>query len=493
MYGHDAANSRRQPAESTLAPARVATLQPRWSFTTGRPSGAPALDLAELNSTPIEAGGCVYVGAATASAGQPDVYALNADTGELVWQSALDADPAGLGGSIVGAPLVSGDAVIVVVNQQGDGSSQGPYVVALDRRTGHRKWASPPLVTTSGYYTNASPTLGRGVLVIGFSAPEGDPYGHGGVALVDAATGRPLKLAYSVPPADWGTPDAPGYAGGGVWTTPAVDESTGYAYYGSGNPFSKQVAHPRTNAILKLDVDRRRSTFGEVVGSYQGNIDQYSDLIRTASAPTCSLLPDNPWSSLPAPPDRRANDFQALLDNSAGCVQLDLDFGAAPNLFRGRDGGLIVGDLQKSGVYHAIDAATMARAWTSLIGASCQFCNGSSTAYDDSVGALYGDVSPGSLLTSIAAAGGAVRWYSPVGDLVHYQSVSVADGVVYTIDNGGFLDAVDASNGLPILHRSVAADVGADAITLTSAGVAVARHTIYVAAGSHLVAYQPAP
>jgi outer membrane protein assembly factor BamB len=181
------------------------------------------------------------------------------------------------------------------------------------------------------------------------------------------------------------------------------------------------------------------------------------------------------------------------LDNSAGCVQLDLDFGAAPNLFRGRDGGLIVGDLQKSGVYHAIDAATMARAWTSLIGASCQFCNGSSTAYDDSVGALYGDVSPGSLLTSIAAAGGAVRWYSPVGDLVHYQSVSVADGVVYTIDNGGFLDAVDASNGLPILHRSVAADVGADAITLTSAGVAVARHTIYVAAGSHLVAYQPAP
>src|SRR5438067_8127571 len=68
MYGRDAANSRRQPEESTLTPSRVAALQPRWRFTTGRPSGAPAVDLADLNSTPIEAGGCVYVGAATATA-----------------------------------------------------------------------------------------------------------------------------------------------------------------------------------------------------------------------------------------------------------------------------------------------------------------------------------------------------------------------------------------------------------------------------------------
>ncbi len=112
----------------------------------------------------------MYVGAATAAPGQPDVYALNADTGELVWQAAVDANPAGLGGAIVGAPLVAGDAVIVVVNQQGDGGNRGPYVVALDRRTGHRTWVSPPLLTTSGYYTNASPALGRGVLVVGFSA-----------------------------------------------------------------------------------------------------------------------------------------------------------------------------------------------------------------------------------------------------------------------------------------------------------------------------------
>ena len=62
------------------------------------------------------------------------------------------------------------------------------------------------------------------------------------------------------------------------------------------------------------------------------------------------------------------------------CGQLDLDFGASANLFRASDGTELVGDLQKSGVYHVADAAIMKPAWTALVGASCEVCNAASTA-----------------------------------------------------------------------------------------------------------------
>jgi hypothetical protein len=46
----------------------------------------------------------------------------------------------------------------------------------------------------------------------------------------------------------------------------------------------------------------------------------------------------------------------------------DLEFGASPNLFRRPDGRLLVGEMQKSRVYWAVDAITMKRAWNQEIG-----------------------------------------------------------------------------------------------------------------------------
>jgi hypothetical protein len=83
-----------------------------------------------------------------------------------------------------------------------------------------------------------------------------------------------------------------------------------------------------------------------------------------------------------------------------------------------------------------------------------------------------------------------------VGDPFHYESVSVAGGVVYTIDGLGFLDAYRADNGLPLLKRLLLADAGSDALPTggaSSDGVAIARDTVYVEAGSHVIAYRPNP
>jgi hypothetical protein len=64
--------------------------------------------LSDFNSTPTEARGCVYIGSAQSAFGVPNVFALNADTGQLAWKVHLDVAAAGLGGAVVGAVTASG-------------------------------------------------------------------------------------------------------------------------------------------------------------------------------------------------------------------------------------------------------------------------------------------------------------------------------------------------------------------------------------------------
>ena len=52
------------------------------------------------------------------------------------------------------------------------------------------------------------------------------------------------------------------------------------------------------------------------------------------------------------------------------------------------------------------------------------------------------------------------------------------------------LHGFEASSGLPLVRRPLSADAGAAVTNLTSAGVAVAEHKLFVAAGG--VSYVPA-
>ena len=448
-YGRDAANSRTQHAETTLSPTVAPGLKASWVFSTasqGDASGA-------INGTPIVADGCVFVGS-----GGGVVYALDQATGAVQWKRSLDAPQPGLGGAIVGAPAVANRKVYVLVDQTG-----GPYAVALDEGSGAVVWRSAPVTTYPGSYANAASALYKGLLFMGFSAPEGDSAGQGGWGLIDTSTGAIRKITTTIPPAD----QAQGFAGGGVWSTPAFDTRNGYAYVGAGNPFSKTQEHPYTNSILKIDVNSSRSTFGQVVAHYKGNPDQYTNTLETLSqTPICRATDD---SGLPFP-----------LDDPA-CGQLDLDFGASPNLFTDATGAPLVGDLQKSGVFHAARADTMAARWSTLVGLSCAVCNAASSAYDGA--AIYGAASPGSTEYALNPATGAALWEAAIGDGTHYQSTSVAAGVVYTIDGNGFLDGWNAATGVPLLHHQLATDTGTTMSGLTSSGVAIADHTVFVTAG----------
>lgn len=468
-YGQDLANSHDQPAERSIGTGDTAGLTPAWTFSAAAAGDPGAGGNAVFNATPIVADGCVFAGTAAGN-----VYALDARTGAVVWKATERVATPGLGGAIVGAPAVAGGKVVYLVSETGDGKAGGPYAVAYDEHTGRVVWRSAPITTRTGMYTNASTVVYDGLVFFGFSPAEGDAGGQGGFALLDVETGRLVRFTEVIPKAD----QALGYAGAGIWSTPAVDTATGYAYVGTSNPYSKQVEHRYTNAIVKIDLDRNRPTFGQVVDAYKGNVDQYNELLTVLrTTPACAETADQ----------------NVGIDNPV-CGQIDLDFGAAPNLFHDGEGHLLVGGLQKAGLYHAAFADTMEAAWKTVVGAPCAFCNAASTAVDATGVKVEG--TPGGQLLSLARRDGSPSWAAPVGDGVHYQSIATANGVVYFPDSAGMLDAYDGATGVPLLRRPMAADIGEpDTAVLSSAGATVAGHQVLVtttgASGGWIVAYRP--
>src|SRR5438270_1838585 len=463
MYGHDVSNTRTQPEASGLGPAAVSKLAAAWVFSTSSTG-----DGTGFNTTPVVYGGCAFIGSFGGVA-----YALDAKTGHVVWQRKLEAPNPGSGGVLVGAAAIDGGSVVFLV----DGFT-APYAIALKRSTGAVVWKSapfaPPLTSSAaqaGSYTNSSPVLANGFIAAGYSPPEGNPTATGGFALINAKTGEVVRSTPTIPPAA----QAEGYSGGGLWSTPAYDPATKYLYWGAGNPNSKTKQYRTTDAILKIDVNPARTTFGQIVASYEGNVDQYTSTLQELShSPACEV------SASPEVPDP--------LDDPL-CGQLDLDFGAAANLFTTGAGTKVVGDLQKSGVYHVANAKTMGPVWTALVGPSCFACNAASTAFDGN--SLYGVATPGGDAFSLDRSTGASNWLSPVGDGTHYQSISSASGAVWTVDGVSNLDGFDAATGQPLVRRPLGVDAGAPVTNLTSAGVSIAEHQLFVTAGG--VSYVSAP
>jgi outer membrane protein assembly factor BamB len=258
-----------------------------------------------------------------------------------------------------------------------------------------------------------------------------------------------------------------GYAGGGLWSTPAYDPKAKYLYWGAANPNSKTIEHDHTNAILKIDLNRRHRTFGAIVDSYKGDVDQYrEELIALRQTPACEKT------------DFEGGPYQF---GDPLCGELDLGFGASPNLFRLKDGTQVVGDLEKSGVYHVARTKDMERKWTALVSPVCQLCNFASPAFDGESIAVVG--TPLSTMWSLNRDNGKANWASPVGDVLHLQGSTAASGVVWTVTGNADLVAWEAKTGKRLMHRPMLQDTNQFVPNGTSGGIAIAEHTLIASAG----------
>ncbi|HVL82522.1 MAG TPA: PQQ-binding-like beta-propeller repeat protein [Actinomycetota bacterium] len=451
--GNDLQNTRAQTAEHYLDPLHVAQLRPAWTFdanrwTRGRNN--------EITGYPIVADGCVYVGSSTGNRAPGWVFAMDADTGDLVWKRHVPD------GGVYSTLAVEDGRVFAFVSR-----IDAPYVLALDQATGKELWKTT-VDHQIGSDAVSSPIVYDGMVWVGVSgtAAEGDEserHGfQGSFSLLDAVTGEVIRKTWAIPPSEW----EDGYAGAAMWGTIAIDPETKTGFIGTGNPFDYEDEHDHTNAVVKVDLDRQSPTFGEIVGSYKGDVEEYfPDLADTL-------------------PCEEFEEMEDVFVAGFECGNLDLDFGSTPNIFRDSTGRKLVGAGQKSGVYHVFDPETMEPVYKSLLGFPSPVGGivGSAAVAD---GAIYGPHTVGGYLWSIDADDGALRWVSPTADGIHWGNpVTYANRVVYTVDLKGFLTANDSISGAPLLAWPI--PLGSETRTdpaITWGGVTVARNSVYASVG----------
>lgn len=424
-FGHDSTNSRHQDAESAIGPLEAATLAPTWTFSVAGAGGA-----GDITGTPVVAGGCVFVGTNGGS-----VHAIDVATGEAVWTTEVTD---GINSTLA----VGDDLVYAHVNRSGS-----PYVAAFDRHTGTEVWTTT-VSTQDGAQLWSSVVLYDGMVFSGVSGGR-----QGAFALVDAATGDLLLEGNVVPvPAQ-----AEGFAGGSIVATAAVDVETGFAYVGTGSAPDSWLAggHDHVDALVKIDLDRDRTTFGTVVGSYKG------------------------------------------INEGLPVVVPESTLHGSPNIFVDSSGHKRVGAFHKNGLYYVVDPDTMEPVYTGVGGAYFPL-GGSSTAFDGE--AIFGaNPAPGNVYR-MNRDSGVLEWVSPTADAAHVaQPPALANGVMYTVDTKGFLDAYDTATGAPVLHRPLAlgSGTGTSPVITLGSGVAVAGGSVFAAVGTSfgewgfVIAFEP--
>lgn len=465
----DPSNSRSQPDEHLIGTKRAAALTPAWSFS-GASVGAPG----GMRSTPIVAYGCVYVALGQGYLGdRGDLFALNADTGQLVWHARID-------GSILG--LTSKHGLVYAAVSKGTRSSSplvtedmiasGTSAVAFDAQSGRRQWVSTRLDdgnSDNGTFINATPVAftagGRNLLFVPLSGGGGDG-ARVPMYFLDSRNGKVVKKAYSLSEADYQL----GYGGTGIWSTAAYDSTTQHLYAGTSDSDGHARQHPYNNAIIRIDANPLRSTFGSVVSAYQGT-SEHGDLDAVIG------YPNNPACGTTG--ELVQEDPSTFFDTSAStdCLELDYDFGASPNLYRDASGRLKVSALQKSGVFHAVDVERMTADWRFYVGPGGPAMDAGTSA----VGAnhLFVPATP-NLVFSLEREGGALSWVSTMEmSLFPYGPVTHANGVLYSVNDVGFLIAIDASTGLVLSRSLISASGQAGQCFGIGSGVAVARNTVY--------------
>jgi plastocyanin len=86
---------------------------------------------------------------------------------------------------------------------------------------------------------------------------------------------------------------------------------------------------------------------------------------------------------------------------------------------------------------------------------------------------------------------GLPKWAGVLNGVTTYNAVSAANGLVYSVDGGGFLNVWDERNGVQLLKRNMALDTGRFmGHYSTSSGIAIARNTVYAAVLDTVVAYR---
>nr|GLL34237.1 uncharacterized protein LOC109166343 [Ipomoea trifida] len=444
-HGRDITNRRYAEGERLINPKTVSQrLKLKWKFAAGF----------DITATPAVADGVVYF-----PSWNGNLYAVNASTGELVWEQNL--------GELTGLePTASTERNLNVTVSRSTPAVAGKYlivgiygpavVIAVKRSTGELVWASQldprPLAVITASATCVD--VPAGVCYVGVSSLEVVlPAGEcctfrGSLVKVDIKRGKILWQTYTLPD---NAGKVGGYSGAAIWgSSPAVDTRRGWIYVGTGNLYNAP------EEVLRCQAAQNNRT-GPPTGPDQCfGPDAHFNSIMALKMRTGEIV----WARQLGGYD--VSYFACLVPNNPDCPpgpNMEADFGEAPMLVtiwekkRFRD---VVVAVQKSGFAWALDRDNGDIVWFKKAGPGSIEGGGSWGAATDGRSRIYTNIVNGDRLpfrlaptNQTTTAGGWVALDASTGRIIWTTanpSNETAPGPV-TLANEVLFAASPAPNG----------------------------------------------
>ncbi|HWG32512.1 MAG TPA: PQQ-binding-like beta-propeller repeat protein [Steroidobacteraceae bacterium] len=167
--------------------------------------------------------------------GANDVFAMDVDTGKILWTYHGNPNPEG------GSPLGRASRGVALGEGKVFVGHTDARLAALDQRTGKVIWSIQAERWQDGFAITAAPLYYDGLVIVGFNGGEMGVRGR--IKAYDAKTGKLRWVFYTIP-----APGEPGHeswpqnsdawkrGGASIWQTPAIDPQLGLLYFSTGNP-----------------------------------------------------------------------------------------------------------------------------------------------------------------------------------------------------------------------------------------------------------------
>jgi PQQ-dependent dehydrogenase (methanol/ethanol family) len=212
---------------------------------------------ASFETTPVVSSGVMYLTSPTVN-NQMKVMAVNAATGERYWETTYNEGQFQIccGPVNRGIALAYGMVYFDTLDDQ---------LVALDARTGHRRWAVRVADPSGGYSETMAPLAYDGMIIEGSAGGEWALRGF--IAAYDARSGRQIWRWYTTMPSSYAGNSWK--SGGGMpWMTPALDTKRGLLIFSTGNPnpdlngLNRKGDNKWSDSIVALDVHTGKFRWG---------------------------------------------------------------------------------------------------------------------------------------------------------------------------------------------------------------------------------------
>jgi quinohemoprotein ethanol dehydrogenase len=177
----------------------------------------------------------VYQGIIYIPTGEDDVFAIDADTGKIIWKHTgnLDQRISTVCCGWISRGVALGDGKVYIGRLDGK-------LYALDQKTGKLVWSTLVMPWQRGYAITNAPLYIDGMVITGISGGEYEIRGR--LTAYDAKTGKERWRFYTIPgPGEAGhetwpaSGDAWKHGGAPVWQTPSVDPKLGLLFISTGN------------------------------------------------------------------------------------------------------------------------------------------------------------------------------------------------------------------------------------------------------------------